>query len=333
MVGAASLASLLDRAVDAVDVGHAAGMRTVADPDGSIEWLLRADAALVPARSLADDGEVDRILRWCALPADQSTLRDRVRNLGLAPWRDAAGDGVRIRLAALRAALERLSGSWASDDRDASHRYRKATRRAIGTSGPGGIPRRATSDAGSVSTPDLVLASGGAFASVPAPIAALALLDALRRPGARTMIWDHARLLAPLGTLAAEADRRRLMVDLLDDAFVPLGSALVAGEVGPGHPTTLRVSTSFGSSETALTVGSLRTVDLPPGVTAHVELESQEPVMLGLRARHVTMELTGGLAGLLVDTRETPLRLHERGDRRRAQLDGWERALWTGFDA
>ena len=146
------------------------------------------------------------------------------------------------------------------------------------------------------------------------------------------MIWDHARLLAPIGTLAAEADRRRLMVDLLDDALVPLGSALVAGEVHPGHPATLRVSSPVGSSEAALTVGSLRTVDLPPGVTAHVELEGQEPVMLGVRARRVTMELTGGLAGLLVDARETPLRLHDRGDRRRAQLDGWERALWAGFD-
>lgn len=325
MVGAASLATLLDRPVDAVDVGHVAGLRAVVTPGGAVEWLQRADAALVSPRAMTDDDEVDRILRWCAVRSDQFGLRDRVRNLGLAPWRDAAGDGARIRLAALRAALSRLSGSWTGQDTEGLLQ-RRATANRRGISGH-------AVEAGSAVGPDLVLASGGAFAAVPAPIAALALLDALRRPGARTLLWDHARLLAPMGTLTVEADRRRLMADLLDDAFVPLASTIVAGELRPGRPATLRVTSPVGSSETSLTAGALRTVDLPPGVTAHVEIEALDPLMLGVRARHVAMDLTGGLAGLLVDARETPLRLHERADRRRAQLDGWEQALWAGLEA
>lgn len=336
MVGAASLAALLDRAVDAVDVGHAAGLRVFAAPDGTVEWMLRSDAALVPARAMNHDDEVDRILRWCALRSEQFALRDRVRNLGLAPWRDAAGDGARVRLAALRASLARLSSTWSGGDPDDMLlRRATATRRSVpgrlaGSSGGSGEP---ATDAAGTAWPDLVVASGGAFAAVPAPIAALALLDALRRPGARTLLWDHARLLGPIGTLAVEADRRRLMADLLDDAFVPLASTLVAGELRPGRPATLRVASPVGSSEVSLAAGSLRTVDLPPGVTARVEIEAREPLMVGVRGRHVAMELTGGLGGLLVDARETPLRLHERGDRRRAQLDGWERALWAGLEA
>ncbi|MDQ3491845.1 MAG: hypothetical protein M3452_01110 [Chloroflexota bacterium] len=334
-VGAASLATLLDRTVDAVDVGHSAGFRTVAAPDGSAEWSLRADAALVPRRAMNDDEEVDRILRWCALRAEHFDLRDRVRNLGLAPWRDAAGDGARIRLAALRASLERLSGALSGHHPEALLQRPTTTRRGIASamarSRWGAQSGRAPSE-DSTAGPDLVLASGGAFAAVPAPIAALALLDALRRPGARTLLWDHARLLAPMGTLSEEADRRRLMADLVDDAFVPLASTVIAGELSPGRPATLRVTSPVATYETPLAAGSLRTVDLPPGVTARVEIEADEPLMLGVRARHVAMDLTGGLAGLLVDGRETPLRLHERPDRRRAQLDGWERGLWAGLE-
>ncbi len=197
IVGAASLASLLDRSVDAIDIGCAAGLRAVVRPDGAVEWLLRADAALVPSRAMTDDVEVDRILRWCALRSEQSALRDRVRNLGLAPWRDAAGDGARIRSAALRAALTRLAAGWTGGDVDAVlHGRETAARRAVLPGIASGFTRPASRDAGIASLPDLVVAAGGAFAAIPAPIAALALLDVLCRPGARTLLWDHARLLA-----------------------------------------------------------------------------------------------------------------------------------------
>lgn len=336
-VGAASLATLLDRAVDAVDVGHAAGLRAVATPDGTVEWVLRADAALVPSQAMTDDDEADTILRWCALDAEHFVLRDRIRNLGLAPWREAAGDGARLRLAALRASLVRLSSAWTGGHPEAPRERRTAaTRRrfssSMALSGSGARIGRSSATRGATAVPDLVVASGGAFAAVPAPIAALALLDGLRRPGARTLLWDHARLLGPMGTLGEESDRRRLMADLLDDAFVPLASALVAGGLHHGRPATLRVTSPVGSSESSLAAGSLRTMDLPPGVTARVEIEARDPVMVGVRARHVAMDLTGGLAGMLVDGRETPLRLHERADRRRAQLDGWERGLWAGLE-
>jgi hypothetical protein len=38
--------------------------------------------------------------------------------------------------------------------------------------------------------------------------------------------------------------------------------------------------------------------------------------------------VTGGLGGLLVDTRDVPLRLPDRVERRRAQLEAWEQAVW-----
>jgi hypothetical protein len=74
-------------------------------------------------------------------------------------------------------------------------------------------------------------------------------------------------------------------------------------------------------------------VDLPPGVAARIELETREGTLLGGRDRRVELEVTGGLGGLLVDTREVPLRLPERAERRRVLLEAWERPVWGSADA
>ena len=42
--------------------------------------------------------------------------------------------------------------------------------------------------------------------------------------------------------------------------------------------------------------------------------------------------MAGGLGGLLVDLRDVPLRLPERHDRRREQLETWQASLWAGLD-
>ena len=74
-------------------------------------------------------------------------------------------------------------------------------------------------------------------------------------------------------------------------------------------------------------------MDLPPGVPARVEVQTREGSLLGVRARKLALDVTGGLGGLLVDTREVPLRLPERSERRRALLEAWERPVWAASQA
>ncbi|MGI8703943.1 MAG: hypothetical protein ACR2JZ_05480 [Candidatus Limnocylindrales bacterium] len=299
-----SLAALLERRVEGVDVGHSAGTRVLATPDGLRADLVRADGALVPAAAMNDDRLLDGILRWSPIRGDPVALRDQLRNLRLAPWRDAAGDGARLRLSAARGALTRLDAAWTLTDE------------------PDGRP-------GSRQT-DLLVASGGAFAVAPPPAVALALVDTLRRPGGLAMFYDHARILGPLGTLDSETDRRRLLADLLDDALVPLGSAILATGLRPGRNAgTLRVTSDGAVSEVELVPGAVQLVDLAPGLAATAELETREGAWLGVRARRVAMDVAGGLGGLLVDTRDIPLRLPDRPERRREMLDSWQRLLWT----
>jgi hypothetical protein len=40
--------------------------------------------------------------------------------------------------------------------------------------------------------------------------------------------------------------------------------------------------------------------------------------------------VSGGIAGILVDLRDVPLRLPERRDRRRAALAAWGELAWPG---
>jgi len=304
----ASLAAVLDRRVELVDVGASAGLRVLAGPGGVRGAIVSAEGALTPPDVIEDDRRADGVLQWSTIRADAASMRDRVRNLAIAPWRDAAGDGARLRLAAARAAMGRLDAAWRlpddAEDRPASY----------GT--------------------DLLVASGGAFAVAPAPAVALALVDTLRRPGGMTLAHDHARVLGPIGALADEADRRRLLADLLGDALTPLGSAIVAAGLHAGrHRGTLRITSEDGADmRIELVPGGVQLVDLPPGLAATAELTTRDGLWLGVRAHRFALPVAGGLGGLVVDTREIPLRLPERPERRRDLLDAWQRPLWAGAD-
>lgn len=302
----ATLADVMRRRVEVVEIGQSAGVRVAAAPvPGRPADLL---AATVPGAALLPpgftDAHLDAIMAWLIAPLDRLRVRDRLRDLSLSPWSDATGDGALIRLAAVRAALERLVVETPRfDDR------------------PG---------------PDLLVAAGGAWAAVPGPAVALALADAVRRPGIRAMGWDHARLLGPLGTIADEQERRRVIADLRDDLLVPLGSIVLPGGLRSGrHAGSLAVAPAGGADPVTvdLVAGGLELVDLPPGEQARVELRMRDAVDLGVRTRHASADVTGGLAGLIVDLRDVPLRLPDRPDPRRELLAAWQAALWPGMEA
>jgi hypothetical protein len=302
---AASLAFVLDRRVETIEIGFDAGLRCVAWPDPAAEGGAGAIAAIVPGAGLVpeepSDALVDGILAWSVVAIDRHRIHDRLRELRLTPWSDAHGEGALLRLAAARAAVGRLVA--------------------------------ATPDLDAFGAPDLVVATGGAWAVAPGPAAALALADVLRRPGASSVAHDHARILGPLGAIPNEAERRTLLADLADDLLAPLGSIVVPGGVHAGRSAgRVVVHGGSGSSELELVPGGLQLVDLPPGQLATAEFRFRDPVLLGTRGRRFSIEVAGGLGGLLIDLRDVPLRLPERSERRRELLAAWQAALWTGMD-
>lgn len=299
-----ALADVLERRIETVVLGHDASVRVFAAPSaggvaGHARVAVVPDAAVAPDEP--DDTHVDGVIVWSTVAADRHRLRDQLRELRIAPSSDAAGDGAALRMAAARAALVRLAAH--TEGRDANL------------------------------APDLVLASCGAWNAVPAPAVTLALVDVLRRPGASQYALDHARLLAPIGAIPDADERRAVLRDIADDLLAPLGSVVTPAGLRAGRSAGRLVVHAGGTStELDLVPGGLELVDLAPGETAVAEFQFRDTVRLGARGRHFAVDVGGGLAGLLVDLRDVPLRLPDRADRRRDLLAAWQAALWAGGD-
>jgi len=299
-----TLADVLDRRVEVLEVGATGGLRAHALPGaggdpGVVRWAIVAAAGLTGEER--EDVAVDDLMAWSTMPLDRHRMRDRLRELRTVPWGDCAGDGALLRLAAARAALTRLVD--------------------------------ATPDFGAMPAPDLVVAAGGAWAVAPGPAIALAVIDVVRRPGASQLAFDHAHLLGPLGSIEDPGERRAIVRDLIDELLAPVGSVVMPQGLHAGRPVGRVVLHAIrGTSELELTAGGIELVDLPPGETAVAEFEFRDAVRLGARGRHFAIDVAGGLGGLLVDLREVPLRLPDRHDRRREILASWQAGLWGGGD-
>ena len=339
VAAAGSLARVLDLRVELLEVGSSGGLRVRAEPiaeasgpvrretpagdpglDGgqasengtspgpteaaAAQHPVRVRSMEVPAAALftTDDPAVfDRLEGWSTLPLDRARLRDRMAELAVMPWTDVDGEGAILRAIALRAALERLLAE---------------TDPIMGTDAP-----------------DLAVGAGGAWSALPGPAAAHVMADVLRRPGAVQLATDHARLLAPLGTIEDDGERDAVIADLLDDLLLPLGTIITPKGLRANRPAGRLVLEVAGErSEVDLVAGGIALVDLPPGAQGEVELVFRQNVELGPRGRRFAIAVSGGLAGLVLDLRDVPLRLPERPDRRREVLATWERALWPERD-
>jgi hypothetical protein len=300
-----SLADVLDRRIELVEVGLDGGLRAIASPgvadEGpSVEGVRSAAAGLVPVDP--DEAAVEQVLAWTTGSLDRHRMGDRLRDLRSEPWADASGDGARLRLAAARAALARLV--------------------------------EVSPDLASRPSADLTLVAGGAFAAAPGGSVVLAVADVVRRTGATQIAFDHARLLGPIGTIDDPDERRDLVADLADDLLAPLGSLVVAAGMPPrlrGRAATGTISLDDGERR-ELATGELAVLDLAPGAQAIATLDFRDSARIGRRARRFTVPVSGGLGGVVVDLRDVPLRLPERRDRRRAALATWGEQVWPGDD-
>ena len=301
----ASLAYVLDRSIEVAEIGLQGGLISRSDPFGQGHFTVASSHACLAAGSFAplspSEEVIDGVLSWSTVALDRHRAMDRLNDLRLVPWGEADGDGAIFRLAAAKAAFGRLIDA---------------------------MPELAAHE-----MPELLIAAGGVFASTPPSVVALALADLVRRPGVSQMTLDQARILGPLGAIEDEDERRTLLANLADDILVPLGALILPSGIKPGkNAGYLRLKGAANVAEIELHPGAVQVVDLPPGLGARADLDFRDAVRLGKRARHFTVDVGGGLSGLLVDLRDIPMRISDRPDSRRAALETWQRGMWPEVD-
>jgi hypothetical protein len=301
----ASLAYVLDRSIETVEIGLQGGLWSRSEPFGEGHFTVvsshacLADASFAPANP--SEEAIDSVIAWSTAVLDRHKAMDRLNDLRLTPWGEADGEGAVFRVTAAKAAFARLIAAE---------------------------PEMAANP-----MPELLIAAGGVFASAPPSVVALAMADLVRRHGVCHIAADGARLFGPLGVIEDESERRRLMANLADDILMPLGSLILPAGVRQGRSAGhMRLKGASSAAEIELHAGVIQVVDLPPGRAARADLDFRDAVRLGNRARHFSVDVGGGLGGLLVDLRDIPMRISDRPESRRAALEAWQRGMWPEVD-
>jgi len=202
-----SLALLLDKSIEVIEVGVDGGMRCRAEAVGPGHRTVVSSHVGMASASFAPedlpDEMIDAVSSWSTIAFDRYRLSDRLRDLRSSPWGEADGEGALLRLAAAKAAVERLVV--------------------------------ATPEISVREMPDILIAAGGIWASTPPSVVALAMADLVRRPGVGRIACDQARLLGPLGAIADEEERRKMLKDLVEDVLLPVGSLILPAGIRLGR--------------------------------------------------------------------------------------------------
>jgi hypothetical protein len=185
--------------------------------------------------------------------------------------------------------------------------------------------------AGGAPPVDLIVGGGRGLAGGAHPAeAALTLLDTVRPSGIVQLALDASGALPVLGALP-DGEVAEGVLTLLDDLFVPLGTAVVTRGGRSGHPALRLRLHRIGwppAEVVEVRAGSLTVLPLGRGERGEIEIELIGNTSLGgHRGTRLRAEVSGGALGVIVDARDDPIQLPSRPGDRRAVLGGWRDAL------
>jgi hypothetical protein len=179
---------------------------------------------------------------------------------------------------------------------------------------------------------DPIVISGGVFTNAPSPAhSLLMILDALQPTGIQRILLDKNHLSPGLGAAASVVPA--LISQLLFDPTVFINLGFVVSPISrarQGAPVLqVRVQYEAGH-ETTIKVhqGNIQSIPIPMGQRALVYLDPLSRSNIGLGpGRSTSMQVVGGLFGLVVDARGRPLDLPTSTEVRHNLLLKWQRAF------
>jgi hypothetical protein len=160
------------------------------------------------------------------------------------------------------------------------------------------------------------------------------ILNSLQPTGVTTIAIDRNNLAASLGATAGVTPL--LTIQSLDATnFVNLCTVISpVGKASPGTPILRVRLTNSGvvQSELEIQSGTLSTIKLPVGQTGTLQLTPLHrfDVGMGGLGRGGTLNIIGGLLGVVIDARGRPLRMLAEPSRRRDLLNKWLEMVNSG---
>ncbi len=180
---------------------------------------------------------------------------------------------------------------------------------------------------------DMIVGSGGVLSHAPRrQQAMLMMIDAFQPEGITHLAVDSIFMMPQLGVLAQVNPEAATQV-FERDCLIHLGTAIVPIGVTNDGDECLTVQISGGGMspvDESIPFGELRRYLLPSGEKATLKLQPSRRFDLGAgNGNAVEAEVTGGIVGLVIDTRGRPLEIPADAAQRVAQLTKWQTALDT----
>ncbi|MDI6828252.1 MAG: glutamate mutase L, partial [Armatimonadota bacterium] len=182
---------------------------------------------------------------------------------------------------------------------------------------------------------DMIVGSGGVLSHAPRRAeAALMMLDAYQPEGITMLAVDSIFMMPQLGILSTVMPQAASQV-FERDCLIKLGTAIVPVGIGKEGQVACNVAIKYQKSKDdgatksyAIPFGSVKVIPLGVGENAEVTVVPARGFDVGAgRGRPHTVEVEGGVVGIIIDARGRPLILPSDDNERIAKLGEWMEAF------
>jgi hypothetical protein len=178
---------------------------------------------------------------------------------------------------------------------------------------------------------DMLVGSGGVLSHAPRrQQSMLMMIDAFQPEGITHLAVDSIFMMPQLGVLAQVNAEAATQV-FERDCLIHLGTCVTPIGIGKAGDTCLSIEINYTDRPVItedIPFGDLRLYPLEIGEKASLKLQPSRRFDLGAgHGTPVETEATGGVVGLVIDTRGRPLEIPSDSKQRVAQLTKWQDAL------
>lgn len=178
---------------------------------------------------------------------------------------------------------------------------------------------------------DMIVGSGGVLSHAPKRAqSALMMLDAYQPEGVTMLAVDSIFMMPQLGILSTVMPEAASQV-FKRDCLIKLGTAICPVGTGKEGQPAVQVSLEHPTGESKtyeVAFGSILVAPLGAGERAQATIAPAKGFDVGARkGRPLTVEVEGGVVGLIIDARGRPLALPQDDSQRIAKLKQWFRAM------